>query len=71
MPDIEAIPMNDSTPRRTDSHVGRVFGLLDLLGAELDELTLSELARRAKLPACRDAEVVVRMSWRTPPALRQ
>jgi DNA-binding IclR family transcriptional regulator len=32
------------------SHVGRVFGLLDLLGAESSPLTLSEVARRAELP---------------------
>ncbi|QUQ64002.1 IclR family transcriptional regulator [Kutzneria sp. CA-103260] len=42
--------MSDSTRPRSDSHVGRVFGLLDLLGEELGELTLSELARRAGLP---------------------
>jgi DNA-binding IclR family transcriptional regulator len=32
------------------SHVGRVFGLLDLLGSEPASLTLSELARQAGLP---------------------
>ncbi|MFF4139683.1 IclR family transcriptional regulator [Streptomyces mirabilis] len=34
----------------SNSHVGRVFGLMDLLGAETSPLTLSELARRADLP---------------------
>jgi DNA-binding IclR family transcriptional regulator len=42
--------MSDATRSRSDSHVERVFALLDLLGAELGELTLSELARRAGLP---------------------
>ena len=32
------------------SYVGRVFGLLDLLGGEPQPLTLSEVARRAELP---------------------
>jgi DNA-binding IclR family transcriptional regulator len=42
--------MGDSTRPRADSHVGRVFGLLDLIGQEPIGLTLSELARRAGLP---------------------
>jgi DNA-binding IclR family transcriptional regulator len=32
------------------SHVGRVFGLLDLIGEEPFPMTLSEVARRAELP---------------------
>jgi DNA-binding IclR family transcriptional regulator len=42
--------MGDSARPQSDSHVGRVFGLLDVIGQEPADLTLSEIARRAALP---------------------
>jgi len=35
---------------RSDSHVGRVFALLDTIAEQAEAVTLSQLARLAELP---------------------
>lgn len=42
--------MNHPVRQDPSSHVGRVFGLLDLLGEQIVPLSLSEIARQAGLP---------------------
>jgi DNA-binding IclR family transcriptional regulator len=50
LPSESVEEMNHPDRRNPGSHLGRVFGLLDLLGRQVVPLSLSEIARQARLP---------------------